>query len=72
MEDPIYVCGVDSYGYDGNISSFCVMKKQIDSNNTEIVASYSGGCSKKYQEELQKVIEFYKIDPKNIIDFTVK
>ena len=67
-----YVVGIDPYGYDGRVSSFCVVKKPINSEGMEIVASYSSSDKDLYKKQLQDIMALYNIAKENVIDFSDK
>lgn len=69
---PDYFVGIDPYGYDGRVSSFCVVKKPINSGGMEIVASYSSSDKERYTKQLQDLMNLYNIPEENVIDFSDK
>ena len=69
---PDYIVGIDPYGYDGRVSSFCVVKRPINSDGMEIVASYSSSDKDLYKKQLQDIMALYNIANENVIDFSNK
>lgn len=58
-----YVMGVDPCGYDGNICTVMVMKKQ----DGEVVAHYKGRPEPDFDAMVDKLKSFYKIPDNQIL-----
>ena len=56
-----YFIGIDPHGYDGRVATCCVMKKESNSSNTEVVAQYQGRPDSDFNAQVQEFINYYKI-----------
>jgi hypothetical protein len=64
-----YFIGVDPHGYDGRVATCCVMKKESNDINTEVVAQYKGRPDSDFKAQVQEYINYYKIPDESIALF---